>query len=66
MDRRPINLTGLAVQTGLPREWLRREALGGRIPCLRVGRKLLFNAAAVEAALAERAANSREVPDASA
>jgi hypothetical protein len=40
--------------------WLRQEALAGRIPCLRVGRKLLFNAEAVKAALYERAATARE------
>lgn len=36
--------------------WLRREAKAGRIPCLRVGRRLLFNTDAVERLLAERAA----------
>jgi hypothetical protein len=55
----PISLLRLARETHLPRLWLREEALAGRIPCLRVGRRLLFNLSAVQAVLAERAA--REV-----
>ena len=53
-----VNLHALALHTRLPREWLRREALAGRIPCLRIGQKLLFNPEAVEQALAKRAATS--------
>jgi hypothetical protein len=60
-----LSLHQLAVRLRLPREWLREEALGGRLPCLRVGRKLLFNLSTVERTLAERAATSREVPCAS-
>lgn len=56
----PVNLHALALYTHLPREWLRREALAGRIPCLRIGRKLLFSPAAVEKALTERAATERQ------
>lgn len=36
--------------------WLKAEAEAGRIPCLRAGRRLLFDADAVEAALLRRAA----------
>ena len=53
-------LAALAAELKLPRNWIRREALAGRLPCLRVGRRILFNAAAVKAALATRAAESRE------
>ena len=60
-----LSLARLAARLRLPREWLRDEALAGRLPCLRVGCKLLFNPAAVEQALAERAAINREVPCAS-
>jgi hypothetical protein len=56
----PVNLIGLAARTHLPAAWLRAEALAGRLPCLRVGRKLLFNVEAVRAALYERAATARE------
>jgi hypothetical protein len=51
----------LAALLRIPAPWLRGEALAGRIPCLRIGRRLLFNPEAVERALAERAASSREV-----
>jgi hypothetical protein len=50
----------LAARVRLPAAWLRQEALAGRIPCLRVGRRLLFNVEAVKAALYERAATARE------
>jgi excisionase family DNA binding protein len=56
-----VGLFWLSKELKLPRDWLRQEAIAGRIPCLRVGRRLLFNAEAVEKALAERAATSREV-----
>jgi hypothetical protein len=54
-----VSLNQLASHFRLPREWLRQEALAGRLPRLRVGRKLLFNVCAVGAVLAERAASSR-------
>jgi hypothetical protein len=54
-----LPLNRLAARLRLPADWLRDEALAGRIPCLRIGRKLLFSPDAVERALAERA--GREV-----
>jgi hypothetical protein len=54
-----LRLPALARELKLPRDWLRAEAEAGRIPCLRVGRKLLFSPRAVEAALAERAARPK-------
>jgi len=56
-----LTLHQLAIRLRLPREWLRAEAMAGRIPCLRAGRKLLFSLATIERILAERAATSREV-----
>jgi len=50
------NIHRLASELRLPRHWLTIEADTGRIPCLRVGRRRLFNINAVRAALAERAA----------
>jgi len=50
------NVHGLARELNLPREWLIVEADAGRIPCLRVGRRRLFNIEAVRRALAARAA----------
>jgi hypothetical protein len=56
-----LTLPRLARHLRLPRDWLQAEALAGRLPCLRVGRKLLFSVPAVEQTLAERAASEREV-----
>ena len=56
-----LTLHRLATHLRLPRQWLRQEALAGRLPCLRVGRKLLFNLATVQTVLAERAATGQEV-----
>lgn len=44
------------MRLGVPREWLRREALDGRVPCLRAGRRLLFDPESVERVLVARAA----------
>lgn len=56
--RPPVRLLTLARDLNLPSAWLRDEALAGRIPCLRVGRTLLFNLDAVRKALDERAASA--------
>ena len=53
-------LEALASSLGLPRKWLRDEADAGRIPCLRIGRRLLFSLEAVQEVLAERAAKLLE------
>jgi hypothetical protein len=60
MVRSLVNLNGLSAHLRLPTRWLRQEARAGRLPCLRVGRKLLFDLGAVERALAERAATGWE------
>ncbi len=52
-----VSLNRLAAELRLPWSWLKQEAQAGRLPCLRVGRRLFFNVAAVEQALADRAAN---------
>lgn len=48
----------VANRLGLPENWLRAEALAGRIPSLRVGRRLMFRPEDVERTLAERAAKA--------
>ncbi len=48
----------LANELGLPVAWLKDEAQAGRIPCLRIGKRLVFNAEAVERTLVERAGES--------
>ncbi|MHB1157674.1 MAG: hypothetical protein ACYC26_12675 [Phycisphaerales bacterium] len=54
-----VNLSGLARRLrrfGLSKQWLKAEAEAGRLPCMRIGRRLLFSIGAVEAALIRRAA----------
>jgi hypothetical protein len=58
-----FNLRDLAhrfKRLGLSMTWLKSEAEAGRIPCFRAGRKLLFDAGAVEEALLQRARKSPE------
>jgi excisionase family DNA binding protein len=54
-DAKLLSLNELSERTGLPTAWLRREAEAGRLPFLWVGRRRMFNLAAVERILAERA-----------
>ncbi|MEI8195462.1 MAG: hypothetical protein WCI73_06100, partial [Phycisphaerae bacterium] len=49
-----LPLRRAAVRLGVPVAWLRAEADAGRIPCLRVGRRLMVNQQTVEAALLAR------------
>jgi hypothetical protein len=49
-----VTLSELARATRLPARWLQREADAGRLPCLRAGRRRMFDLAAVLAALAKR------------
>ena len=51
-----LTVVALARVLRIPATWLKSEALAGRLPCLRVGRRMLFNRDAVEVALLERAA----------
>jgi len=44
---------------GLSAAWLKAEAEAGRLPCLKAGRRVLFDAKAVERALIERAAEQK-------
>lgn len=49
-----LSLAELADHTGLPVAWLRREADAGRIPCIRAGRRRMFNPTTVLKVLAEQ------------
>ncbi len=51
----PVGIADLSAILKLPVRWLKAEALQGRIPHLRVGRRLLFDVQAVQRALAARA-----------
>ncbi len=50
-----VSVKTAAFELGVPAAWLRREAGAGRIPCLQIGRKRLFNINVVLHVLAERA-----------
>ena len=55
MAKRLLNVHGLAERLNLPAAWLQAEAREGRLPVLRIGRRLRFNVEAVEQALLEQA-----------
>lgn len=58
-----LTLSRIARRVGVSQQWLRAEADAGRIPCLRAGRRYLFDLDATKEALARRAAESQpEVP----
>jgi hypothetical protein len=54
-DPKLIPLATLARVLRVPCSWLRQEAEGGTLPHLKAGRALLFDRAAVERVLLERA-----------
>jgi len=56
-----ISIVRLAAALGVPQMWMSAEARAGRIPYLRAGRRMLFSATAVRAALEKRV--SRGVGD---
>ncbi len=49
-----IPIRDAAEKLGVPMSFLRAEAIAGRVPVLRAGRRLLFNVAAVREALVAR------------
>jgi excisionase family DNA binding protein len=60
-DLSPIGVAELAARLRLPIRWIKAEAKAGRLPHLRVGRRWLFNEAAVRACLHVRASGGEEV-----
>jgi hypothetical protein len=54
-----VSVNKLSHELNLPASWLKSEARAGRIPSLKVGRRLLFDPAQVGQALSARAADSR-------
>ncbi len=59
-----LTIRQAAEQVNLPVRWLKAEAEAGRIPHLRIGRRLMFNLQAVRKALLDRAEQTtpREIP----
>jgi hypothetical protein len=51
-----LSVRAVAKHFGVTATWLKAEADAGRVPCLRAGKRYLFNTPAVEAVLFERAA----------
>ena len=54
-----MSASSVAARLGLPKSWIKSEAVAGRLPCLRIGRRMLFNPDAIEIALSARAAGKR-------
>jgi hypothetical protein len=52
-------LKTIARQIGVPAAWLRREADAGRVPFLRIGRRLLGDAEAIRKLIADRSKGVR-------
>ena len=55
MDTAYYSLEAMAAALALPKAWLRDEADAGRIPCLRVNSRRMFDLQSVRDSLAERA-----------
>jgi len=56
-----LTLARMARRVNVTQHWLREQAEVGNVPCLKTGKsRYLFNAAAVEEAIAEMAAEARQ------
>jgi hypothetical protein len=53
-----LTLPRMARRLGVTQQWLRDQAEAGKVPCLKADRRLLFNPAAVQEALASKAAST--------
>lgn len=53
-NKKPLYLGAMARRLRVPATWLRAEAEAGRIPHIRAGRALLFDAETVERLILER------------
>ncbi len=54
-----LSLSGMARRLGVAREWMKEQADSGKVPCLKAGKRYLFNPIAVQEALAAKAAQMR-------
>ena len=54
-----LSLVRMARRLGVTQDWLRGQADAGNVPCLRAGKRYLFNAVAVQEALAAEAAKQK-------
>ena len=53
-------LSRMARRLGVAQQWLRDQADAGKVPCIKAGRRYLFNPAAVQETLATKAARTRQ------
>ncbi len=53
-----VSLPDMAERLGVPPLWLKEQAEAGRVPCLRVGRKLMFHTKTAQAAVLAMAGDS--------
>lgn len=59
-----VSLHTLSQQLGLPAAWIKAQAVAGKIPSLRTGRRLMFNQTDVQHVLLKRAnSNAARVTD---
>jgi len=56
LSKKFVSLDVLATSLALPMAWLRKQADAGAVPCLRIGRRRLFDVESVRAVLSKRAA----------
>lgn len=55
-----LSLSRMARRLGVTQQWLRNQADAGKIPCLKAGKRYLFNPVAVQESLAAKAARTRQ------
>jgi hypothetical protein len=58
-----LSLSRLARRLGVTQDWLRDQADAGNVPCLKAGKRYLFNVVAAQEALAVLAARTRQGGD---
>lgn len=58
-----LSLPRMSRRLGVTQQWLRDQADEGVVPCLKAGRRYLFNPVAVEETLAQKAAQTRQGAD---
>ena len=63
MSDEVLSLPRMARRLGVTQAWLRAMADAGDVPCLRAGRRYLFNPEAVQAAVAKEAAKPSQGAD---
>jgi hypothetical protein len=58
-----VSMPRLCAELDLPLKWVRRHAVAGELPSVKVGQRLLFNVDAVKKLLRERATRENQFGD---